>query len=137
VTFVVRIWWPAGWVFQLLPGLKIGYLPQYAVCYLLGLVASRHNWFFTFTTRMARNWSLIALLATLIFGGLAAPSMIQAAGAAGRQQASYAIAGGFNWLALSYALWEAIVLVSVGIGLLVLFRERWNHQWPRSSMPTA
>jgi glucan biosynthesis protein C len=29
---------------------------------------------------------------------------------------------------LSFALWESFVVVGVGIGLLVLFRERWNHQ---------
>jgi glucan biosynthesis protein C len=139
VTFAVRIWWPAGFVFQLLPGLKIGYLPQYLSCYLLGLVASRRNWFFKLTPRMARDWSLIALLATLIFGGLAYSSMMQAAGTAGTQQAAYAIAGGFNWLALSYALWEAIMVVGMSIGLLVFFRERWNHQGrlARSLAPTV
>jgi surface polysaccharide O-acyltransferase-like enzyme len=139
MTFVVRIWWPAGWVFSLLPGLKIGYLPQYAVCYLLGLVASRRNWFFKLTPRMARDWSLIAGLSTLIFGGLAFSSMMPEVGAAGRQQASYAIAGGFNWLALSYELWEAIMVVGVSIGLLVLFRERWNHlgRVARSLAPTV
>ena len=54
--------------------------------------------------------------------------MLQAAGTAGTQQASYAIAGGFNWLAFAYALWEAIMVVGVCIGLLVLFRQRWNRQ---------
>ena len=54
--------------------------------------------------------------------------MLQAAGAAGTQQAGYAIAGGFNWLAFGYALWESFMVVGVCIGLLVLFRTRWNHQ---------
>lgn len=126
-------------MFQPIPGLKIGYLPQYLSCYILGLVASRRNWFFKLTPRMARNWSLIALLATLIFAGLASSSMMQEAGAAGTQQAGYAIAGGFNWLALSYALWEAIMVVGMSISLLVLFRERWNHQGrvARSLTPTV
>jgi surface polysaccharide O-acyltransferase-like enzyme len=127
LSFVVRLWWSAG--FQ--PGpfnLPLGYLPQYISLYVVGIVASRRNWFFKLTPRMGRDWSLIALLATLIFVGLAFSSMMQEAGVAGAQQAGYAIAGGFNWLALSYALWESFVVVGVGIGLLVLFRERWNHQ---------
>jgi glucan biosynthesis protein C len=128
LSFVVRIWWPLGWTFQPLPGLKVGYLPQYGSLYILGLVASRRNWFFKLTPRMARDWSLIALLATLIFGGLAFSSMTQAAGAAGTRVAGYAIAGGFNWLAFSYALWEPFIVVGVCIGLLVLFRQRWNYQ---------
>jgi glucans biosynthesis protein C len=77
---------------------------------------------------MGRDWSLIALITTLIFVGLVFSSMLQAAGAAGTQQAGYAIAGGFNWLAFDYALWESFMVVGMCIGLLVLFRQRWNHQ---------
>src|SRR5438876_7393177 len=33
-----------------------------------------------------------------------------------------------NLLAFGYALWESFVVVGVCIGLLVLFRQRWNHQ---------
>jgi surface polysaccharide O-acyltransferase-like enzyme len=127
LSFVVRLWWPAG--FQ--PGpfnVPMGYLTQYVIFYILGIVAYRRNWFFKLTTRMGQNWSLIALLVTLIFVGLAVPSMMQASAAAGTHQAGYAIAGGFNWLAFGYALWESFVVVGVGMGLLVLFRERWNHQ---------
>ena len=128
VTFVVRIWWPAGWIFLPL-NVPVGYLPQYISLYFLGLIAYRCNWFFELTPKMGRDWSLIALMATLIIlGGLVAPPMLQAAGAAGTRQAGYAIAGGFNWLAFSYALWESFVVVGVCIGLLVLFRQRWNHQ---------
>ena len=53
--------------------------------------------------------------------------MMQEARAA-TQQAGLAIAGGLNWLAFSYALWESFVVVGVCIGLLVLFRTRWNQQ---------
>ena len=128
VTFVVRIWWPAGWIFQLL-NVPVGYLPQYISLYILGLIAYRSNWFFELTPKMGRDWSLIALVATLIIlGGLVFPSAMQEAGASGTRQAGYAIAGGFQWLAFAYALWESFIVVGVCIGLLVLFRQRWNHQ---------
>jgi glucans biosynthesis protein C len=127
VTFVVRIWWPAGWIFQLL-NVPVGYLPQYISLYILGLIAYRRNWFSELTPRMGRDWSLIALLATLIFVCLVFPSMMQASGVAGNRQASFPIAGGFQWLAFSYALWESFMVVGVCIGMIVLFRQRWNHQ---------
>ena len=118
-----------GWMFQPLPGLQVGYLPQYRSLYLLGLIAYRRKWFVALTPRMARNWSLIALLATLlIFGGLELPAGLQAAGAAGTPQTAFPGWGGFNWFAFGYALWEAFVVVGVCMGLLVLFRQRWNHQ---------
>jgi hypothetical protein len=127
VTFVVRLWWPAG--SQPKPfNVPLDYLPQYVSLFILGIIAYRRNWLFKLTPKMGRNWPLIALLATLIFAGPAAYSIIQQAGTAGNQQAGYAIAGGFNWLALSYALWESFVVVGLGIGLLVLFRERRNRQ---------
>lgn len=128
VTFVVRLWWSAG--FQPKPfNVPLGYLPQYIGLYVVGIAASRHDWVFQLTLRMGRNWSLVTLLATLIIlGGLVAPAAIREAGAAGTQQAGYTIAGGFNWLALCYALWEAFMVTGMSIGLLVLFRERWNHQ---------
>ena len=129
VTFVVRIWWSAGWIFLPL-NVPVGYIPQYISLYILGLIAYRRNWFFELTTKMGRDWSLIALIATvIILGGLVFPSvMMQEAQAPATRQAGLAIAGGFNWLAFSYALWESFVVVGVCIGLLVLFRQRWNHQ---------
>jgi glucans biosynthesis protein C len=116
VTFVVRLWWALG--FQ--PGpfnVPLGYLPQFISLYVVGIVASRRNWFFTLTTRMGRDWSLIAGLSTLIFmlGWVIA----------GTHTGS---SGGFNWLAFGGALLESFLVVGVGLGLLVLFRERWNHQ---------
>jgi len=84
---------------------------------VLGIVASGRNWFFTLTPRMGRDWSLIALLATLIagpvFGGVI-PGIESA--------------GWFSWLAFGGALWDSLMVVGVGMGLLVLFRQRWNHQ---------
>jgi Acyltransferase family len=127
LTFVVRLWWPAG--FQPKPlNVPLGYLPQYVSLYILGMVASRRNWLFKLTPRMGRNWPLIAGLSTVIFAVPAAFSIMQEAGTAGNQEVGYALAGGFNWLALCYALWESFVVVGLGIGLLVLFRKRWNHQ---------
>ncbi len=127
-SFVVRLWWSAGW--QPPPfNVPLGYLPQYVSLYVLGIVAYRRNWLFKLTPRMGRNWSLIALLATfLIFGGVVLPVVLPELGAAGTQQAGLTIAGGFNWVAFGYALWESFVVVGLGIGLLVLFRQRWNHQ---------
>ena len=127
VSFVVRIWGPAGWIFQPL-NVPVGYLPQYISLYILGLIAYRRNWFFELSPRMGRDWLLIALLATLIFGGLAITFKMLGMGAAGTQQTDLPMVGGFHWQAFSYALWESFVVVGVCLGLPVLFRQRWNRQ---------
>ncbi len=125
LTFVVRLWWSAG----LQPGpfnLPLGYLPQYSVLYVLGIVASRRNWFMSLTSRMARDWSLIALVATVIFSALATLPMLQTPSSP--QQTNLPISGGFQWLSFSYALWESFLVIGISIGLLVLFCEHWNRQ---------
>lgn len=126
VTFLARIWWPVDRMFAPL-GVSVGYLPQYVSFFVLGLLAYRGGWFVKLSARMARNWSLAALLATLIFVMVAFSYL---AGGTGRNgdQLGAAMAGGFHWLSFAYALWESFIVAGVCIGVLVLFRERWNRQ---------
>ena len=58
----------------------------------LGIVASRRNWLFTLTPRMGRDWSLIALLATLPFYGVAVPYVLGGGTAGGSLASSWRVA---------------------------------------------
>ncbi len=139
VTFVFRIWFPESARFQLL-GMPAGYLPQYLGLYMLGLVAYRRNWFLTLTPSMGKVWLRNALIAlvVLIVGVplMLVIGMIAGVGAAGKQANAFewvmgqlnSLMGGFYWQSLFYSFWEAFLVVAVSIGLLVLFRQRWNHQ---------
>ena len=124
VSFVVRIWWPAGRVFQPL-NLQVAYLPQYISLYVLGLIAYRRNWFFELTPRIGRDWLRTVLIALLVPIIVTIIYMIGGAGAG--TQIGFSV-GGLHWQAFVYALWESFMVVGVCIGLLVLFRSRWNHQ---------
>ncbi len=126
VSFVVRIWWPVSWVFQPF-NLNVGYLPQYLSLYMLGLIASRRNWFIKLSPKMGRDWSLAALIASLFFAGLVIPYLLGGTGRAGTQLGS-SLAGGFHWQAFVYTLWESFMVMGVCLGLLVLFRTHWNRQ---------
>jgi len=121
---VVRIWWPAGRVFQPL-NLQVAYLPQYISLYVLGLIAYRRNWFFKLTPRIGRDWLRTVLIALLVPIIVTILFMIGGAGAG--TQIGYSV-GGLHWQAFVYALWEAFMVVGVSIGLLALLRSRWNHQ---------
>jgi surface polysaccharide O-acyltransferase-like enzyme len=123
VSFAVRIWCPAFWRPFNLP---VAYLPQYISFYILGLIAYQHNWFFELSPRMGRDWLRIALIAILVPIFVAFLFMILGARTA-MTQIDYAV-GGFRWQAFIYALWESFMVVGVSIGLLVLFRQRWNRQ---------
>jgi surface polysaccharide O-acyltransferase-like enzyme len=38
------------------------------------------------------------------------------------------LGGGLHWQAFAYALWESIYCIGMSIGLITLFRKRWNTQ---------
>jgi glucan biosynthesis protein C len=125
LSFVVRIWWPQYDYYRPL-NLPLGYLLQYVCFFVLGIVAYRRNWLDKVTPRMGRDWALVALLATLPFYGVVIPYGLGGGTAGGH--AGIELAGGLHWLSLAYTLWESFVIVGVCLGLLVLFRERLNHQ---------
>jgi glucans biosynthesis protein C len=110
VSFVVRIWWPAGVVFQPF-NLPVGYLPQYISLFILGLIAYRRNWFFELSPRMGRYWLRTAIIAILVMIITATLFMIVGMGAAGTQMNYFtwvmgelnSYMGGFHWQAFVYA----------------------------------
>jgi glucan biosynthesis protein C len=122
LSFVWRLWWPGS---SRPLNLPVGYFPQYISFYLLGLIAYRRNWFLALSPGMGKAWLRTALIVLLV-PILLAILFIGVIGARGTQLDS--LLGGFSWQAFVVALWEALMVVAASIGLLVLFRQRWNRQ---------
>jgi len=119
-TFTVRIQLPIGWNFELL-NLQFPYFPQYIALFFIGTLAYRRNWFLTLPDSVGKTWGKIALTGVVLL-----PVMGLLGGAFdGRISLFY---GGFHWQAFALALWESFVGIGICIGLLVLFREKYNHQ---------
>ncbi len=135
VTFAVRIWWPVTVIFVPLNA-PVGYLPQYASMFVVGLLAYRGDWFSKFSARMARQWATAALCAYVTWAVPAIPIMASGAGRSGDDPGTM-VAGGIHVLAFSYAMWEPFILVGTGIALLVLFRDRLNRQGPLAAEASA
>ncbi|MBN1991985.1 MAG: acyltransferase family protein [Anaerolineae bacterium] len=118
VSFIVRIWLPIGWNFDLL-NLQFPYFPQYIALFALGLMAYRRNWFMSISEATGKLWrnitiALIVLFpAMIIFGGADDPTPFM---------------GSVHWQALALALWEQLLCMAMIITLLVWFRQRFNHQ---------
>jgi fucose 4-O-acetylase-like acetyltransferase len=121
VTFVVRLWAPVGWSWEP-PHLELAHFPQYIAMFCVGLVAYRGDWLARLTVAQARPWRWVALVLILLF-----PLLPVAAGALSGEM-STAPAGGLNWLALAYSLWEGAMCVAMSITVLVWFRSRFDHQ---------
>jgi len=118
VTFVVRLWWPLN-SYQIL-GFQLAEFAQYISLFVIGLIAYRHDWFSRIPDAMGKIWLRVAIVAIIAF-----PIVAIATGGVGHPDL---FEGGFRWQALLYALWESTVCVGMCIGLLVLFRKRFNAQ---------
>lgn len=119
LTFIVRIWLPEGWRFELL-NLQFPNFPQYICMFPLGIIAWRNHWFEQLTENRGALWSavVVALLALC-------PVVLYLGGAV----EDYTVfMGGFTWQSLFYAAWEQFICVGMVISLSVLFRRIFDHQ---------
>lgn len=119
VDFLIRLWLPIGWTFQLL-NFQFPFFPQYISMFVLGLIAHRRRWFTRIPDAMGKVWLWVAIIELVLF-----PVVAIAGGAINHLEY---FAGGLHWQALFYALWEAIMCVAMCTGLLVLFRKRFHRQ---------
>lgn len=118
-TFVVRIGFPVGSSFKPL-NLQLANFVQYITMFILGLIAYRRNWLMQLpaaTGRLCLGASVVLIVAY--------PVLAVLAGATDNQEP---FMGGLHWQALLYSMWEAFMCVGMCIGLIYLFRARWNHQ---------
>jgi uncharacterized integral membrane protein len=124
VTFVVRIWLPMDhWVKVLVLNLEIGHMPQYISLFALGIVAYRRDWFRTIPDRTGKLWLWIAVACIVLL-----PIIFIAGGVMEGKQNLFT--GGATWQAFVTAFWEGFLCVGMVVGLLVLFRRRFNSQGP-------
>ena len=114
-TFVVRIWVPIGIFIPVLDLPTASHFPQYISLFILGIVAYRRGWFTNVTDSMGRAGFGIAVVTTILLLPLTLSNV-------------RAFVGGVHWQALAYALWESLFCVGMCIGMLTLFRRRFNYQ---------
>lgn len=119
ITFIVRIWLPIGWNFELL-NLQLPFFPQYIAMFIIGLIAYRGNWFLQMSAKTGKFWSKTTLVTILFL------PILFVSGAPGGDPSAFL--GGLHWQAFAYALWEQILCVAIIITLLVFFREKYNDQ---------
>jgi len=119
ITFIVRIWLPIGWNFELL-NLQIPFFPQYIAMFIIGLIAYRGNWFLQISQKKGEFWSKTTLVSIMFL-----PILFVSGAPEGDPSA---FLGGLHWQAFAYALWEQILCAAIIITLLVFFRENYNNQ---------
>lgn len=118
VAFLLRLVQPIGTSFY---NMQLCYFSAYIVLFILGIIAYRRNLFFHVPYRFGMTWFKIALGAGSLFWMLMAIAAFAIKGVT-------RFNGGLYWQSAAYALWESFFCVGICLGLLVLFREKYNKQ---------
>lgn len=113
LVFIVRIWSPINsWLsFHLF---EPAHFPQYVLMFFAGLMAYQNDWLNKIPASAAWKWLSIASWSFAAFG-----IMYGVWGGA-------VLAGGFTVPSLAGAAWESTMCVSMSIGLLALFKNRFS-----------
>ena len=118
VSFLVRIIFPVGWILKPF-GFQLGHFTQYIALFVIGLLASKNNWFDQLSEKTGRQLKRSFWLCLLFFPvffivkfKLNTPSSW--------------FTGGFHWQALLYAVWEQFIGISIITALLIKGKRNWN-----------
>jgi hypothetical protein len=120
-AFLVRLVQPIG---TSVLNMQLCFFTQYIVLFIVGICAYRRNWLVRLPQALGVRWLRLALgigpvlwIAILILPNLSHHDVTP-------------YAGGWHWQSFAYSLWESFFCVGFCLGLLVVFRDRWNRQGP-------
>ncbi|MFT8312991.1 MAG: acyltransferase family protein [Clostridium sp.] len=119
LNFVVRIFQPFG---TSIMNMQLCFFSQYIILFIIGILAYRNNWFANLPYEFGVFWLKVSLGLGLVLWLLI---MLFAGPLAGKE---YVILGGLYWQSAVYAFWEQLVCVGMCLGLIVIFRDKFNYQ---------
>lgn len=122
VSYLVRIVVPMGK--DVLDFPTISYLPQYLSLFVLGTMASRHNWF----RALPSSVGLVGFVTALVAGVLLFPPAISGQLFSLEVTEPALFVGNGHWQSAVYALWDSTFAVGMCLGLIPLFRRFFNGQ---------
>jgi peptidoglycan/LPS O-acetylase OafA/YrhL len=123
LSFVVRLRFTVNWALSPL-NLQLAFFVQYIAMFILGVIAHRRDWLQRLPATMALPCFVLAGCLVVVV----LPLLFVLGGAANGQNWRYL--GGPHWQAFAYAMWEQLFAMAIIVGLIVLFRERFNRQGP-------
>lgn len=119
-TYLIRFLFPMDGGDVIL-NIQLGFVVQYIIMLILGVIAFKRDWFLNIPDSQGKLWLGIALV-SIIF-------MLLIAVTAGALEGDTSkLKGGLHWQAFAYAIWESVYAMGMSIGLITLFRKKWNNQ---------
>jgi glucan biosynthesis protein C len=123
VSYLIRIVVPIGKFVLEFP--TLAYLPQYFSFFVIGTVASRHDWFRSLPRSMGVVGFVIAVVAGVALFPIAFISLLISLENASQRLPPF---GYGTWQSAVYTLWDSTFAVGMVLGLIPLFRRFFNGQ---------
>lgn len=117
-AFLIRIVQPIG---TNILNMQLCYFASYIVLFIVGILAYRNNLFAKISYKTGKKWLICGIALGLIIWLLIAILAI-------RTGDVDSLGGGITWQSAFYSVWESFVAVSMSIGLVAVFREKFNRQ---------
>jgi len=117
-TFLVRTVQPMG---TNILNMQLCFFSQYILLFILGIYAWHHNWLQRIPFRFGIRWLTLVLTvgsvvwAAIIVGVIATHTEAK-------------LSGGWSWQSAALCFWESFFCMGVCLGLIVLFRDKFNRQ---------
>jgi hypothetical protein len=123
ISFLVRIVFPVGWVWEPF-GFQLAHFPQYIALFAVGVVAQQNRWFDQLTPAQGRFFGRLSLiLALLVFSVLLVVAVTL-------KLTPDSMSDGWSIQSLVYSIWEQLTGISIIIALLYTGKQRWNYTTP-------
>ena len=87
----------------------------------MGIIAYRNNLFAKISYRTGKRWLVDGIVLGFIFW----LALVIVATESGN---TAALEGGLTWQSAGFSVWESFVAVAMSIGLIAVFRKKFNHQ---------
>jgi hypothetical protein len=127
-AFALRLWSPMD---RFVFGMRLGNFSAYILLFAVGIRLRKNDLLSTLSYRHGMRW----LVAGIVLGICSGAAMFIIGGGTVsfnmfgvRLVGIETFEGGLTWQSAIFALWEAFIVVSMSIGLLARFKEKYNGQ---------
>ena len=121
LSYLVRIYFPVGWVLEPF-GFQLAHFSQYIAMFVVGLAAARNQWLESVNIKKAKPFARLA--AAFILIGFPMIYVVKQITASPIE----AFLGGGTYQSLLSSVWEQITGISIMVVLLGYGKDFWNKQ---------
>jgi peptidoglycan/LPS O-acetylase OafA/YrhL len=116
-SFLVRIVQPMG---RNILNMQLCFFSQYVLLFAVGICARRRNWLMRIPYSFGMRWFGLALSVGVVSWLALITTLL-------KTQSVEKLGGGLTWQSAAFSFWESFFCVGVCLGLIVLFREKFNY----------